>query len=191
METLKKIRILLLGIIFCAASALLIAILMYIEAYGEIKELEIEIEAAELKTEVIAVPIKTEIEILEPEIEEGLNISEEEMEEMARIVMNEASIVSYEGKLGVAVTMVNRFKDGRWGETMTEVLSYPNAYSHIRNGEISEDCYKAVREAIECDGAFPADLLFFRGGHYHDFGYPYMAIDNLYFTTEIDYEAVK
>lgn len=186
----KLITALTVIVLITSLGVTIILLLMGLDVNAEIREAEATIERLEASTTSIEkqrIPIKTEV----IEEEEDFGISEEEMEMMARIVMNEASIVRYEGKLSVAVTMVNRFKDGRWGETMTEVLNYPNAYSHIRNGEISEDCREAVKEAIEYYGAFPGDLLYFRADRYHDFGYPYMEIDNLYFTTEENYEAVQ
>ena len=131
----------------------------------------------------------------EPELPESpaakwaVEVSEQEFEEMARVVMNEASILPYTGKVLVAHVMVNRLQDGRWGDTMHDVLYYDNAFSHTDcNGDVTEECREAVLEALECGGAFPKDLLYFRTDHPHNFGYQYAVIGNTYFSTEIDYE---
>ena len=124
-----------------------------------------------------------------PAVEWAVEVSEQEFEEMARVVMNEASILPYTGKVLVAHVMVNRLQDGRWGDTMHDVLYYDNAFSHADcNGDVTEDCRAAVLEALECADAFPNDLLYFRVDHPHNFGYQYAVIGNTYFSTEIDYE---
>ena len=134
--------------------------------------------------------ISHEPEIPEPTAKEWVvSVSEQEVEEMARVVMNEASILPYTGKVLVAHVMVNRLKDGRWGDTMHDVLYYDNAFSHADcNGDVTEDCRAAVLEALEYGDAFPNDLLYFRVDHPHSFGYQYAVVGNTYFSTEIDYE---
>lgn len=106
---------------------------------------------------------------------------------MARVVMSEASTLDFDGKHLVAVTMINRLHDGRWGDTIEEVIYYPNAYSTADNGEPTTECYEAVYEAIR-NQAFPEDLFYFRADKPHDFGYVYAHIGNTYFSTETDYE---
>ena len=134
--------------------------------------------------------ISREPEIPEPAATEWVvSVSEQEVEEMARVVMNEASILPYTGKLLVAHVMVNRLQDGRWGDTMHDVLYYDNAFSHADcNGDVTDECREAVLEALEYGDAFPNDLLYFRVDHPHNFGYQYAVVGNTYFSTEIDYE---
>ena len=125
----------------------------------------------------------------EPATEWVVSVSEKEFEEMARVVMNEASILPYIGKVLVAQVMVNRLQDGRWGDTMHDVLYYEGAFSHADcNGEVTDECRVAVLQALEYGDAFPKDLLYFRADHPHNFGYQYAVVGNTYFSTEIDYE---
>jgi len=119
-----------------------------------------------------------------------VNVTLEELEMMSRVVMSEASIVPYIGKVCVAQVLINRLNDGRWGSTMKEVITYPDAFSMADNGEVTDECRQAVLQALEGGAIFPEDMLYFRDSHYHDFGYDYMSIDNLYFTTEKDYEVL-
>lgn len=118
-----------------------------------------------------------------------VDVSEKELEEMSRVVMNEASILPYIGKVLVAQVMINRLQDGRWGDTMHDVLYYDGAFSHTdSNGDVTDECKAAVLQALECGDAFPKDLLYFRTDYPHDFGYQYAVIGNTYFSTEEDYE---
>ena len=119
-----------------------------------------------------------------------VNVTLEELEMMSRVVMSEASIVPYIGKVCVAQVLINRLNDGRWGSTMKEVITYHDAFSMADNGEVTDECRQAVLQALEGGAIFPEDMLYFRDSHYHDFGYDYMSIDNLYFTTEKDYEVL-
>lgn len=120
-----------------------------------------------------------------------VDVSETELEEMSRVVMNEASILPYIGKVLVAQVMINRLKDGRWGDTMHDVLYYDGAFSHTDcNGDVTDECRSAVLQALELNNAFPADLLYFRCDKPHDFGYQYAVVGNTYFSTETDYEGV-
>lgn len=127
-----------------------------------------------------------------PEIETPtwvVAVSEQEIEEMSRVVMNEASILPYIGKVLVAQVMVNRLQDGRWGDTMHDVLYYDNAFSHTDcNGDVTDDCRNAVLQVLEYGDAFPEDLLYFRADKPHSFGYQYAVVGNTYFSTENDYE---
>lgn len=112
-------------------------------------------------------------------------ISEKDRELMARVVMSEASILPIEGKQAVAQTILNRLADGRWGDTIEEVVNYPNAYSTADNGEPTAECYYAVDGAIEYPETFPTDMYYFRVGHYHSFAEDYTQIGNTYFSTEV------
>lgn len=117
-----------------------------------------------------------------------VDVSETELEEMSRVVMNEASILPYIGKVLVAQVMVNRLQDGRWGDTMHDVLYYDDAFSHAdSNGDVTDECRAAVLQALECGNAFPKDLLYFRTDHPHSFAYKYCQIGNTFFCTEEDY----
>lgn len=114
--------------------------------------------------------------------------SKEEIDLMARVVMSEASVLSIDAKQAVAQTILNRLQDGRWGNTISEVVYYPNAYSTADNGEPNADCYYAVESAIMYPTAFPTDMFWFRTNYYHSFGYEYTSIGNTFFSTETNHE---
>ena len=136
--------------------------------------------------------ISTRVESPQEVISEwAVNVTETELEEMSRVVMNEASILPYIGKVLVAQVMINRLQDGRWGETMHDVLYYDGAFSHTDcNGDVTDECRSAVIQALELNDAFPADLLYFRCDKPHAFGYQYAVVGNTFFSTETDYEGV-
>lgn len=181
-------------------TAILMFITVLIGAVMAIKVTKSDVQIEDEPQVITPMSSTTEIEYShvisrEPEMPEptktewAVTVSEQEFEEMARVVMNEASILPYTGKLLVAHVMVNRLKDGRWGDTMHDVLYYDNAFSHADcNGDVTEECREAVLEALECGDAFPKDLLYFRADHPHNFGYQYAVIGNTYFSTEEDYE---
>lgn len=133
--------------------------------------------------ESVIVPTTEEVHIGMEEPEYIISASDEEIDLMARVVMSEASILGFDAKQAIAQTIVNRVRDGKWGSTITEVVSYPNSYSTYNNGYPNADCYEAVRYALMYE-AFPTDMFYFRTDYYHNFGYPYCHIENTYFSTE-------
>lgn len=112
-------------------------------------------------------------------------VTEEEKALMARVVMSEvgSDYIDFDIKQAVASTIVNRVRSGKWGETVTDVVTYPHAYWMGDNGEPTADCWEAVETALTIE-AFPADMYYFKEGSYHDFGYPCMRIGNTYFSKE-------
>ena len=125
---------------------------------------------------------QTEVE----EVEEPtylIEVTEEEIELMTRVVMSEVGLKDIDCKQAVAQTIVNRVRDGRWGATVSAVISYPNAYSTQDNGEPNQECHDAVIQALTYE-SFPLDMFYFREDHYHEFGFPYIHLGTTYFTTE-------
>lgn len=134
----------------------------------------------------------TEEEITRPAEEPAkkylIDVSQEDIDLMARVVMSEASILSFDAKQAIAQTIVNRvrtdFNDFKNMNTVTEVVNYPNAYSTQDNGKPNADCYYAVEIALTVE-AFPDDMFWFREDYYHEFGIPYMNIGSTYFSRGI------
>ena len=122
-------------------------------------------------------------EVEEPEY--LIDVTEEDIALMARVVMSEvgADRIDIDVKQAVAQTIVNRVRDGRWGTTVTEVVTYPNAYSTADNGEPTAECWDAVEAALLYE-AFPLDMFYFRENHYHSFGEPYLKLGTTFFSTE-------
>ena len=122
-------------------------------------------------------------------MEEGkgylIEVTEEEIDLMARVVMSEASTLSSDAKQAIATTIVNRVRDKesdfRNQDTVTAVVYHANAYSTADNGTPNEDCYEAVYNALIYE-AFPADMFMFREDYFHEQGTPYMKIGTTYFS---------
>lgn len=113
--------------------------------------------------------------------------TQEEIDLIARVVMSEASTRSTDVKQAVAHTIINRVACDEYPNTVTEVVYAPNAYYTGDNGDPTPECYYAIESALMYPDAFPRDMVGFRKGKYHDWGYHYRPIDDFYFTTLTDY----
>lgn len=114
---------------------------------------------------------------------ERINVTDEDMELIARCVMSEAGSEPFECKIAVAETIVNRTlsEDPLFPDTVSDVLYQDNQYSMADNGEITEECYKAAEIALN-EAYFDKEILYFRLGHYHNFATPYKKIGRTYFS---------
>ena len=113
-----------------------------------------------------------------------ITTTEEEFNLMARVVMSEAGKEgSYESKVAIATTIVNRVLSDKFPDTITEVIKQPNQYWYGNNGEPTEDCYLAVMDAIHTQ-EYPEDMYYLRTGHYHKWAKDYVKIDKFYFSRE-------
>lgn len=148
------------------------------EVITVVEEVEVPVEVE--KIVYLEKEVPTDVaEVMMPEAE----FTNEEIDLMARVVMSEASISDIDVKFAIATTLVNRVRSDVFPDSVAEVVNQPNAYSTQENGEPNEDCYKAVKWAIESQ-IFPTDMYYFRTDHYHDFGKPLMHLGNTYFSTE-------
>lgn len=114
-----------------------------------------------------------------------IEVSDEDIQLMARVVMSEGSILSIEGKQAIAETIINRVLSDKFPNSVNEVVYMPDAFSTKNNGEPTIECLDAVLTALEFH-AFPESMLYFRANRYHEFAYPYMQIGNTYFSTTED-----
>lgn len=118
-----------------------------------------------------------------------IEVTQEDIDLMARVVMSEGSILSQEAKQAIATTIVNRVlvKSGEFAtlNTVKEVVYHGKAYSTQDNGEPNETCYQAVYDALtyEC---FPLSMVWFRENDWHVYGYRYLQIGTTYFNTYED-----
>lgn len=84
------------------------------------------------------------------------NVTEEDAYLLACIVHAEAHSTSYEGKLAVANVVLNRLKGGYYGNTISDVINYPNQFSVVNSGVFarvlksgpSAECVKAAKAAL-------------------------------------------
>jgi spore germination cell wall hydrolase CwlJ-like protein len=112
-----------------------------------------------------------------------IDVTEEDIQLMTRVVMSEVGSKVFDCKHAVAQTIVNRVRSGKWGNTVSEVVYWKKQYSTQDNGEPNAECRDAVIQALTYE-AFPLNMYYFREDHYHDFGSPYTHIDGTYFSTE-------
>lgn len=82
-----------------------------------------------------------------------LYITGEDIELMAKLVSAESIGEPYDGKVAVASVVLNRTLDQSFPSTIKEVIFQKNAFSCVKNGQISaktnQDCYNAVYDAIK------------------------------------------
>ena len=127
-----------------------------------------------------------------PEIEEPkaylIDVTDEDIDLMARVVMSEASTLSSDAKQAIATVIVNRVRDEksyfRNLNTVKDVVYHGNAFSTQDNGEPDETCYEAVYAALEEENAFDPTMFWFWEHQYPTYpeSVPYMNIGTTYFS---------
>lgn len=106
---------------------------------------------------------------------------------LARIVDLEAGDCSYHCKLAVTSVIVNRVNSGHWGGTISEVVSYPNAFTSYQYLDTceqpSDESLSAVRQVLSTRSILPDKVMYFRDDYDFDWdGYcNYAVYDNMYF----------
>ena len=83
---------------------------------------------------------------------EVINITNEELLLLSKLVTGEARGESYEGQVAVAAVVINRVKDPRFPNTIKDVIYQKNAFSVVKDGSINmqptESAYTAAQEAL-------------------------------------------
>ena len=164
---------------------LLILYIIIIPAQVEIKEIEKEI-VVEIEKEVV-------IEV-EKEPTYVYNITSSEREMLARLVYREANIESLECQMGIVSVVINRWHDGRWGNTLEDVIYAPYQFTPsnlLYQTTPSELNYTAVDLVLQNGCTLPPYCMYFRADHHFNWnGYkPYTQIDYTcfgYFVTDKD-----
>ncbi|RJX27918.1 MAG: cell wall hydrolase [Dethiobacter sp.] len=91
--------------------------------------------------------------------------SPEDIDLLARLVHAEAKGETYQGKIAVAATVLNRIKSADYPDTIPGVIYQNNQYCPVRNGQINrpadEDAFRAVEEALEGNDPTGGALSFF------------------------------
>lgn len=81
-----------------------------------------------------------------------INLNDEEIMLLSKLVAGEARGESYEGQVAVAAVVINRVKDSRFPDTLEGVIYQKNAFSVVRNGTINVEptssTYRAAQEAL-------------------------------------------
>lgn len=124
---------------------------------SESKVAEEEKAVKAVETEEVSQP--AEVEEVKTETQpapEGMAISQGEKDLLARLVEAEAKGESYEGKLGVAIVVLNRVESQQFPNSVNgvimEVVGTSYAFSPVQNGSInkpaSDEAHRAVEEAL-------------------------------------------
>lgn len=105
---------------------------------------------------------------------------------LATVIMSENGYKDNDCKQATAQTVLNRLQDGRWGSTIDEVVSYPNAYA--TDQEPNEECYIMAEWTLDHPNVFPVNMYYFREGDYHQWDEKgvedYIELDGTFFSTE-------
>jgi len=124
-----------------------------IEAYTS-EKINIIVANSELNNELIEINNNTSI---------NNNITQDEIELMAKLVAAESIGEPYTGKVAVASVVLNRVSNPKFPNTIENVIFQKNAFSCVKNNTLNsypnEECYKAVHEAI--NGSDPTNKALF------------------------------
>ena len=86
------------------------------------------------------------------ECQQVMNLSDEQINLLSKLVAAEARGESYEGQVAVAAVVLNRVQDSRFPDSIEGVIYQKNAFSVVRNGYIkaerTEESDKAVKDAL-------------------------------------------
>lgn len=81
-----------------------------------------------------------------------INLNDEQVMLLSKLVAGEARGESYEGQVAVAAVVINRVKDSRFPDSLEGVIYQKNAFSVVKNGTIytqpTSSTYRAAQEAI-------------------------------------------
>ena len=126
-------------------------------------------------------------EISEPVImeESHIELSEEDMDLLYRIVYAEAGGDGIESQKGVTTVILNRLYAPKFGSSIPEIIYAEHQFatpSGIYTDEVINSVNEAVYEYGTLDQILPYTCYYFRADYYHDFGIPYTHYGNTYFS---------
>ena len=152
---------------------LLILYIIIIPSKVEVKEVEKEV-VVEIEKEVVVESLK------DPTY--AYNITSVEREMLARLVYREANIESLECQMAVISVVMNRWEDGRWGNSLEEVIYSPYQFTPanlLDQTTPTELNYTAVDLVLQYGSTLPSYCMYFRADYHFDWdGYkPYTQID--------------
>jgi spore germination cell wall hydrolase CwlJ-like protein len=110
------------------------------------------------------------------------NITSTEREMLARLVYREANTESLECQMAIISVVINRWQDGRWGDTLEDVIYSPYQFTPanlLYKTTPTELNYTAVDLVLQNGCTMPSYVMYFRADHHFDWnGYkPYTQID--------------
>lgn len=153
--------------------------------------LYIDIQPPKIET----VEVIKEVEVIEEKIVEvekeptyKYNISSVEREMLARLVYLEANTQGLECQQAIASVVINRWLDGRWGNTIASVIYSRYQFSPaglIYKTTPTETNYAAVDHVLKNGSILPKYCMYFRSEYCFSEvwdGYArYAQLDNMYF----------
>ena len=93
-----------------------------------------------------------QVQTVKQQKREVINITNEELLLLSKLVTGEARGESYEGQVAVAAVVINRVKDPRFPNSIKDVIYQKNAFSVVKNGSINlqptESAYSAAQDAL-------------------------------------------
>lgn len=153
----------------------------------------IAIRPPKMETKEIIKEIEKEVVVeIEKQPTYVYNVTSTEREMLARLVYLEANTESLECQMAVASVVINRWRDGRWGQTLLKVVYAPYQFTPanlIYQTTPTEINYEAIDYVLKNGSTLPEYCLYFRTDHHFDWkGYkPYTQIDTTcfgYFITD-------
>ena len=113
-------------------------------------------------------------------------ITDEERIMLAKLVYLEAGDCGHECQRAVVSVVLNRLESGYWGESVEEVIYFPNAFSptDMMKGCIPiQESYEVVDYVLKNGPTIPKEVRYFRDDFDHRWdGYThYATYDNIYF----------
>lgn len=133
------------------------------------------------------------VQKIEPIISSYYTVTEDEREILARLVFLESSICSTECQRAVVSVVFNRLESHKWGDSLYDVIYYPNAFEPVHKIPYTtptQEAYEVVDYVIQNGPTIPTYVRYFRTSY--DFpweGYTnYCSMDNVYFGYFLDWE---
>lgn len=116
-----------------------------------------------------------------------LTVTPGDIDLLERVVMSEAGNQTIEAQEAVATVILNRWLcRSKYPDTIPDVIYAANQFSTHDNGDPTVSVQTAVHNAIAYYGTscqiIPADVFYFRSGHYHDWAEAYCNFDDMYFS---------
>jgi spore germination cell wall hydrolase CwlJ-like protein len=152
----------------------LVGIILLLILYIVIIPPKVEIKEVEVEKEIIVEVAK------EPTYKYNITSAEREM--LARLVYREANIESLECQMAVVSVVINRWQDGRWEDTLEDVIYSPYQFTPanlLYKTTPTELNYTAVDLVLQNGCTMPPYVMYFRADHHFNWeGYkPYTQID--------------
>ena len=161
-----------------------------IEADNRIQDIRLQLHREELDdSAAMFTDLLSSMERLEehmrslPDNVLGVNVSDEDVRDVAALVYLEAGSQSYRCQKAIASVIFNRML--KYGMTAQQVIHQSGVFSpagRVDRTTPSTSCMMAVREVLEEGTTLPRNVVAFRNGHYHSFGRNYCCIDGVYFS---------